>query len=116
MDLRAGSIFPPIFQTMHISSLTSDFTDTTGTSYSITLGAFDLVDQEAESPDLFIRDGTFYVAASNTSGFCNGTLGLLYRSKSISGPWQRQILSGGSCMGQVEGVLILEAGGITNYV
>lgn len=47
------------------------------------------------------------IAASNTCGWCNGTVGLVYRSKSIQGPWQRQIISGFSCGGQVEGVLPL---------
>lgn len=106
-DPRAGSIWPPIFQTLHISELTADFTNTTRVSYPVKSSAFDLIDQEAESPDIFVRDGMFYIAASNTCGYCNGSIGLLYRSKSIKGPWTRQIISGYSCDGQVEGVLPL---------
>lgn len=81
--------------------------NTTQISYPVTSPAQDLIDQEAESPDIFKYGGKFYVAASNTCGYCNGTLGLLYRSDSIQGPWTRQILSGYSCNGQVEGVLPL---------
>lgn len=106
-DPRAGSIWPPIFQTLHISELTADFTNTTRVSYPVKSEAFDLIDQQAESPDLFMRNGLYYVAASNTCGYCNGSIGLMYRSKSIQGPWTRQILAGYSCNGQVEGVLPL---------
>ncbi|KAF2761470.1 hypothetical protein EJ05DRAFT_473967 [Pseudovirgaria hyperparasitica] len=106
-DPRQGSIWPLIYQTMHISPLTSDFTNTDTTSYNVTSAAFDLVDQQTESPDLFMRNDTFYVSASNSCAFCSGSIGVLYRSKSIQGPWQRQILSGYSCGGQVEGILPL---------
>lgn len=106
-DPRAGSLWPPIFQTMHISELTADFMNTTLVSYPVASSALDLIDQEAESPDIFKVNGTFYVAASNTCGYCNGTLALLYRASCISGPWTRQILSGDSCASQVEGVLQL---------
>ena len=67
---QAGSIWPPIQQTMHISQLTPDFLNTTQVSYNITSAAMDLIDQEAEAPDLFIRNGIFYVSASNTCGYC----------------------------------------------
>jgi hypothetical protein len=77
-------------------------------SYPVTSNATDLIDQETESPDLFISNGNYYVAASNTCGYCNGSIGLLYRSQSIHGPWTRQIISGYSCDGQVEGVLPLQ--------
>ncbi|KAK3068824.1 hypothetical protein LTR53_013304 [Teratosphaeriaceae sp. CCFEE 6253] len=106
-DPRAGSIWPPIFQTLHISELTDDYLNTTQVSYPVTSNATDLIDQEAESPDLFMRDGVYYVSASNTCGYCNGSIGLLYRSDSIQGPWIRQIIAGYSCEGQVEGVLPL---------
>lgn len=76
-------------------------------SYPVRTPAFDLIDDEAESPDLFYRNGLYYVSAATTCGNCNGSIGLLYRSKSIEGPWTRQIISGDSCMGQVEGVLPL---------
>lgn len=91
--------------------------NTTQISYNVTSPAFDLVDQEAESPDIFKRGDTFYVAASNTCGYCNGSIGLLYRSNNIQGPWTRQIISGYSCEGQLEGVLPLtdpSNGQITN--
>ncbi|KAJ9629823.1 hypothetical protein H2203_002204 [Taxawa tesnikishii (nom. ined.)] len=61
----------------------------------------------SESSDIFKQGGYYYVAASNTCGYRNGSIGLLYRAKSIQGPWTRQILSGYSCEGQVEGVLPL---------
>lgn len=106
-DPRAGSIWPPIFQTLHISELTDNFMNTTGVSYPVRSPANDLIDQEAESPDIFVRNGIYYVVASNTCGYCNGSIGLMYRSKSIKGPWTRQIVAGYSCNGQVEGVLPL---------
>lgn len=106
-DPRAGSIWPPMFQTLHVSKLTYDFLNTTQTSFPVQSGAFDLIDQEAESPEKFKRNGYFYIGASNTCGYCNGSIGLLYRSKSIEGPWTRQVLSGYSCNGQVEGILPL---------
>jgi hypothetical protein len=106
-DPRAGSIWPPIFQTLHVSELTDDYLNTTRVSYPVVSANNDLIDQEAESPDVFKRNGMYYVAASNTCGYCNGSIGLLYRSKSIKGPWKRQIISGYSCDGQVEGVLPL---------
>ena len=107
MDPRAGSLWPPIFQTLHISPLTDDFMNTTLVSYNISSAGFDLIDQESESPDIFMRDGVYYVVASNTCGYCNGSIGLIYRSESIQGPWTRQIIAGYSCSGQVEGVLHL---------
>ncbi|CAK4031328.1 Arabinanase levansucrase invertase [Lecanosticta acicola] len=112
VDPRAGSVWPPIFQTLHVSALTPDFLNTTRTSYPVRSQAFDLIDEEAESPDLFYRpeNQMWYISASNTCGYCNGSIGLLYRSQSITGPWDRQIISGYSCNGQVEGVLPLEDG------
>ncbi|EME38324.1 glycoside hydrolase family 43 protein [Dothistroma septosporum NZE10] len=106
-DPRVGSIWPPIFQGLHISELTSDYENTTFISYPVRSSANDLIDEEAESPDLFERNGWFYVSASNTCGYCNGSIGLLYRSRSWHGPWTRQIIAGYSCDGQVEGVLPL---------
>ncbi|EME79156.1 glycoside hydrolase family 43 protein [Pseudocercospora fijiensis CIRAD86] len=103
----AGSIWPEISQTLHASELTSDLTNTTLKSYPVRSSEFDLIDQQAEAPDLFYREGWYYVAAANTCGYCNGTLALLYRSRSTQGPWTRQILAGYGCNGQVEGVLPL---------
>ncbi|KAI4753143.1 Arabinanase/levansucrase/invertase [Aureobasidium sp. EXF-3400] len=114
---NAGNVWPPIFQNMHASKLTSDFMNTTRVSWPVSSAAGDLIDNEAESPDIFKRGNTFYVAASNTCGYCNGSIALLYRSDSIQGPWTRQILEGYSCNGQVEGVLPLtdpKTGAVTN--
>ncbi|KAG9517633.1 Arabinanase/levansucrase/invertase, partial [Aureobasidium melanogenum] len=116
-DPRAGSVWPPIFQNLHVGKLTPDFMNTTRQSWPIVSGANDLIDNEAESPDIFKQGDTFYVAASNTCGYCNGSIALLYRSNSIQGPWTRQILEGYSCNGQVEGVLPLTnptTGAVTN--
>ena len=80
--------------------------------------AADLVDYEAESPDIFKRGDFYYITASNTCGFCTGTLLVVYRSKSISGPWTRQIISADTCGGQSTGVLTLQSsnGAATNYL
>ena len=58
-DPRAGSIWPPIFQTLHVSKLTDDFLSITQTSFPMRSDAFDLVNQEAESPNTFKRNGYF---------------------------------------------------------
>jgi hypothetical protein len=115
---NAGSLWPPIFQNMHVGKLTQDFMNTTRVSWPLRSTAGDLIDDEAESPDIFKRGDFYYVAASNTCGYCNGSIGLLYRSTSIQGPWQRQILEGYSCNGQVEGVLPLTnpQNGLVTYV
>ena len=76
-DPRAGSIWPPIFQTIHVSKLTDDYLNTTGVSYPVRSSEFDLIDQETESPDIFWRNGLVYVSASNTCGYCNGSIGLV---------------------------------------
>lgn len=106
-DPRAGSLWPPLFQTLHVSPLTDDFLNTTQTSTNVTSAGFDLVDQEAESPDLFVRNGIYYIVASNTCGFCAGSIGVVYRSESLDGPWERDIVSAYTCGSQVEGVLAL---------
>ncbi|KAH0344649.1 Arabinanase/levansucrase/invertase, partial [Aureobasidium melanogenum] len=116
-DPRAGNVWPPIFQNMHVSKLTADFMNTTRQSWPVVSSANDLTDDEAESPEIFKQGNTFYVAASNTCGYCNGSIALLYRSNSIQGPWTRQILEGYSCNGQLEGVLPLTnptTGAVTN--
>ncbi|EMD00452.1 hypothetical protein BAUCODRAFT_152944 [Baudoinia panamericana UAMH 10762] len=117
-DPRAGSLWPPIFQTLHASQLTSNLENTTEISYPVVSVADDLIDQEAESPDIFMRNGIYYIVASNTCGYCNGSIGLVYRSASIQGPWMRQIIAGYSCNGQVEGVLPLvnPSTGQTTYI
>ncbi|KEQ66123.1 Arabinanase/levansucrase/invertase [Aureobasidium melanogenum CBS 110374] len=116
-DPRAGDVWPPIFQNMHVSKLTADFMNTTRQSWPVVSSANDLIDNEAESPEIFKVGSTYYVAASNTCGYCNGSIALLYRSNSIQGPWTRQILEGYSCNGQLEGVLPLTnptTGNVTN--
>lgn len=112
----AGSIWPPIQQTMHISQLTSDYKNVSTTSYPVTSNLTDLIDQEAESPDIFMRNGVYYVVASNTCGYCNGSIALVYRSTNWQGPWTRQIIAGDGCQSQVEGVLPLTVNNQTTYV
>jgi hypothetical protein len=102
-----ASIWPPFLQSMYAQQLTPDFRNTTGSAYHVVSSDLDLVDYEAESPDIFYRNGYFYVSASNTCGFCAGTLLIIYRSRSIEGPWTRQIISGDTCGGQSTQVLTL---------
>ncbi|KAJ5738024.1 hypothetical protein N7493_001179 [Penicillium malachiteum] len=106
-DASAGSLWPQISQSLYIGHLTSDLENTTTVAYDVKSEANDLVDNQAESPDLIYRNGIWYVFASNTCGYCSGTLAIVYRSPSIQGPWERQILSGNSCNSQLEGVLPL---------
>ncbi|KAJ5924984.1 hypothetical protein N7454_007623 [Penicillium verhagenii] len=103
----AGSLWPQISQSLYIGHLTSDLENTTTVAYDVKSPANDIVDNQAESPDVIYRDGMWYVFASNTCGYCSGTLAIVYRSSSIQGPWKRQILSGDSCNSQLEGVLPL---------
>lgn len=74
-DPRQGSLWPVIYQTMHTAVLTSDWVskeaahtsevltvvqlNVSETNYNVTSAAFDLVDQELESPDIFERNGLF---------------------------------------------------------
>lgn len=112
-----ASIWPPFLQSIYVQQLTSDYLNTTGSAYHVApLG--DLVDYEAESPDIWKRGDYFYVTASNTCGFCTGTLLVVYRSKSYQGPWTRQIISGDTCGAQSCGVLTLPSpsGGPTTYL
>lgn len=113
-----ASIWPPFLQSIYLQPLTSSLTNTTGTPSHVISSAGDLVDFEAESPDVFKRGDWYYVSASNTCGFCTGTLLVIYRSKSITGPWTRQIISADTCGGQSTGVLTLPnpSGGATNYL
>jgi hypothetical protein len=92
--------------------------NTTGSVSHVISAAGDLVDFEAESPDIFKRGDYFYITASNTCGFCTGTLLIVYRSKTLAGPWLRQIISADTCGGQSNGVLSLPSpsGGATSYL
>ena len=63
------------------------------------------------------------IVTSNTCGYCDGSIGVVYRAATpgVPGPdtqWKRDIVSGYSCGGQVEGVLPLTdpATGEVNYV
>lgn len=96
-------------------------------AYDVKSETNDLIDNQAESPDLIYRNGIWCktgtfpsrqrheiadnlildVFASNTCGYCSGTLATVYRSSSIQGPWKRQVLSGNSCNSQLEGILPL---------
>jgi hypothetical protein len=113
-----ASIWPPFLQSIYAQELTPDMRNTTGNVSHVISAAADLVDYESESPDIFKRGDYFYVVASNTCGFCTGTLLNFYRSKSFAGPWVRQIISADTCGGQSNGVLILPSpsGGPTSYL
>jgi Glycosyl hydrolases family 43 len=113
-----ASIWPPFNQSIYFQELTPSMLNTTGSLSHVVSAALDLVDFEAESPDIFKRGDYFYITASNTCGFCTGTLLIIYRSKSIAGPWKRQIISADTCGGQSNGVLSLPSpsGGPTSYV
>lgn len=101
-----ASIWPPFKQSIYIQQLTSDFMNTTGNATEV-LPVGDLVDLQAESPDIFYREGYYYISASNTCGFCQGTILIMYRATDISGPWTRQIISSDTCGGQTTGVLTI---------
>jgi hypothetical protein len=103
---------------MYVQELTPDFLNTTGPSTHAVSSAGDMVDYECESPDIFYREPYFYIQASNTCGFCQGTTMIIFRSKNITGPWTRQIISADSCGGQACQVLpLLNAGdNSTTYV
>lgn len=113
-----ASIWPPFLQSMYVQALTPDMRNTTGAAYHVVSAAQDFVDFEAESPDIFKRGDYFYITASNTCGFCDGTLLIVYRSKTLAGPWLRQIISADTCGGQTGGVLTLPSpsGGPTSYL
>jgi hypothetical protein len=113
-----ASIWPPFLQSIYVQQLTPDMRNTTGSAYHVLSAAQDLVDYEAESPDIFKRGDYFYITASNTCGFCDGTLLIVYRAKSLAGPWLRQIISADTCGGQSNGVLTLPSpsGGPTTYL
>ncbi|ESZ93297.1 hypothetical protein SBOR_6335 [Sclerotinia borealis F-4128] len=101
-----ASIWPPFKQSMYIQELTKDFMNTTGNVTNV-IPVGDLVDYQAESPDIFYRNGYYYISSSNTCGFCQGTILIMYRAKDITGPWIRQIISGDTCGGQTSGVLTI---------
>ncbi|RDL40559.1 Arabinanase [Venustampulla echinocandica] len=102
-----ASIWPPFVQSIYVQQLTPSLLNTTGNVTHVVSAASDLVDLSAESPDIFRRGDYFYITASNTCGFCTGTLLVVYRSKTIIGPWIRQIISADTCGGQTTGVLTL---------
>lgn len=110
-----ASIWPPFNQSMFVQQLSPDFKSTTGVAHHV-LSNGDLVDYESESPDIFYRNGYYYITASNTCGYCTGTLLLLYRSKSITGPWTRQVLSGDTCGGQSDGIIPITTSSGTTYL
>lgn len=117
-DKTYSSKWPPFLQSMYLQPLTADLLQTTGNVTHVISAAGDLVDYEAESPDLFYRAPYYYISASNTCGFCTGTLLIMYRSKSLNGPWIRQIVSADTCGGQSTQVLTLPSpsGGSATYV
>ncbi|KAL8277380.1 hypothetical protein RQP46_010220 [Phenoliferia psychrophenolica] len=112
-----GSIWPPFHQRTYIQYLTSDYLNTTGEAWRVASPADDEVDLSTESPDIFTRNGMYYVTATNTCGFCNGTLSIVFRSSSIKGPWTRQIISADGCGGQMGSLLPIKApSGGTTYL
>jgi hypothetical protein len=113
-----ASVWPPFNQSIYFQELTPSMLNTTGIVSHVISAAGDLVDFEAESPDVFKRGDYFYITASNTCGFCTGTLLIVYRSRTLAGPWHRQIISGDTCGGQSTGVLSLPSpsGGPTSFL
>jgi hypothetical protein len=67
-----ASIWPPFLQSIYVQQLTPDMRNTTGEATHVISAAGDLVDFEAESPDIFQRGDYYYITASNTCGFCTG--------------------------------------------
>ncbi len=113
------STWPPFLQSIYFQQLTPDMKKTMGSTSHVVSAASDLVDFEAESPDLFQRGDFTYITASNTCGFCTETTLVVYRSLApLTGSWQRQIISGDTCGGQSTGVLTLSDpnGGATSYL
>lgn len=103
----AGTIWPPFNQVQILQELTEDYTNFTGTQYGITSSADDEVDRSTEAADLFERNGYVYWTGSATCGNCNDGILITYRTKDIrSNVWTRQIISGDTCGGQTEGVLV----------
>lgn len=105
-----------ISQRIYVQYLSDDYLGTTGEVFRITSAEDDEVDRTAESPDIFERNGLFYVTAFNTCGFCNGSLAVVYRSDNISGPWTRQVISERTCGGQIGSVTTIESGDETTYL
>lgn len=60
-----ASIWPPFNQSLYVQKLTPDMRNTTGPAFHV-LSNNDLVDFEAESPDIFKRGEYFCITASNT--------------------------------------------------
>jgi hypothetical protein len=87
-----ASIWPPFNQSIYLQELTPSMLNTTGSVSHVISAAGDLVDFEAESPDIFKRDDHFYITASNTvnnKSLCLSAPGTLSR-----GP---RSMSRGSC-------------------
>jgi hypothetical protein len=103
----AGTIWPPFEQSQVLQELTSDYTNVTGPTWTVTSAANDEVDRSTEAADLWERDGTVYWTGSATCGNCNDGIMIVYRTKDIrSNIWTRQIISGDTCGGQTAGVLV----------
>ncbi|KAM0787148.1 hypothetical protein ACM66B_006399 [Microbotryomycetes sp. NB124-2] len=117
-----SSIWPPFLMSIYIEELTPDYLNSTGTYTSVTLPqsgpaplsesavAADrskLADSLVEAPDLFMRGSDYYMIGSQICSFCNSTGTLVYRAKSLKGPWQRQVISDLTCGGQAMGIVKL---------
>lgn len=55
------AFWPPFKQAIYLQKLTSDYLNTTGSAYPVRTSGDDLVDEEDESPELFVRNGLYYV-------------------------------------------------------
>ncbi|KAK4056108.1 hypothetical protein OIO90_002839 [Microbotryomycetes sp. JL221] len=116
-----SSIWPPFLMSVYIEELTADYLNTTGTYSAVTLpenpapisessivnDRSKLVDALVEAPDLFKRGDQYYLIGSQICSFCNSTGTLVYRSKSLKGPWQRQNVNDITCGGQAMGIFKL---------
>lgn len=112
-----ASIWAPFRQSIYVQQLTNDFMNTTGNVTNV-FPVGDLLDFEAESPDILYRNGYYYISASNTCGFCQGTHLAKYRAQEITGPWTCQVISGDTCGGQTTAVLTIPSstGGDNVYI
>lgn len=114
----AGTIWPPFEQSQVLQELTSDYTNITGPTWTITSAANDFIDRTTEAADLWERNGTVYWTGSLSCGNCNDGVMVAYRTEDIrSNIWTRQIISGDTCGGQTAGVLVTSnSAGEKNYV
>ncbi|KAK4047816.1 hypothetical protein OIV83_005159 [Microbotryomycetes sp. JL201] len=116
-----SDIWPPFLMSIYIEELRSDYLNSTGSYTTVNLPGYTpplsesevtqdrskLVDSLVEAPDLFKRGTDYYMIGSQICSFCNSTGTLVYRAKSLKGPWQRQLISDLTCGGQAMGIVVL---------